>query len=98
VKVIADVFDKEVYVSSEKGSKEAAALGGALLGKWVWWKKVLQGGKDVYSSYEAMRNEDDSKATKQILVASPDPEKVKFYEELVFPYRNCEDWVIKHSK
>jgi xylulokinase len=98
LQVIADVFDMEVYVASEKGSKEAAALGGALLGKWSWWNNNISGGKETDLSYETMRNEDNSKATEQILVASPDKENAKIYEGLLLLYRKCEDWAITRNE
>jgi len=96
--VIADVFDKDVYVASEQGSKEAAALGGALLGKWIWWKQQHSNAASADLSYESMRSEDNSKATEQILVASPEPEKSKIYDGLVGIYQRCEDWVVQHHQ
>lgn len=95
--MIADVFDKEVYVASEQGSKEAAALGGALLGKWIWWK-MQRSDESEDLSYEAMRSEDKSKATEQIRVASPNAEHAKLYETLVVPYQRCENWVVENNK
>lgn len=91
------MFDKEVYIASEQGSKEAAALGGALLGKWVWWKRMRGNDTAHDLSFETMRKEDSSKVTEQILVATPNTENARIYEALVKAYKNAEDWVVSQS-
>jgi xylulokinase len=84
-----------VYITSEESSKEAAALGGAFLGKWAWWKGQ-EGNQD--RSYEEMIHEKKSGATEHILVATPNPENAKVYEGILDAYRKAEQLVVERSQ
>ncbi|KDQ18995.1 hypothetical protein BOTBODRAFT_103051 [Botryobasidium botryosum FD-172 SS1] len=79
LQVIANILDLPVYVASTSGS---ATVGGALLGKFAWWRA-----KGNQGTFEDMRPE----GAKTTNVAVPDPEEAKMYEGLVDVYRRCED-------
>ncbi|KAJ7637746.1 actin-like ATPase domain-containing protein [Mycena polygramma] len=79
----ADLFDMKVYVSQ---TKEAAAMGGALLAQYAWWRAAHGGTFD-----EMMRGE----VVGMQCVAEPNPEVAKVYEKLVDAYRRCEEAAVK---
>jgi xylulokinase len=87
--MVADILNLPVFISSSEGTKEAAALGGALLAKWVWWRSSHVGG-----SFEDMAKE-LGEGIVTIKVAEPDSEKEKFYEGLVEAYGKCEEIVLR---
>jgi len=70
-----------VYVAS--GGKEAAAIGGAQLARYAWWKE-RNGGKGAFGEMLS----GDPETVK--LVAAPRSEVANIYEDLVAPYRRCE--------
>jgi len=84
----ADVFGLKVYVAT--GGKEAAAVGGAQLARYAWWK----GHNRINSTFEEMIAGDPESVT---LVAEPRPEVVGVFEGLVEPYRRCEALVAQDS-
>ncbi|KAF9778299.1 actin-like ATPase domain-containing protein [Thelephora terrestris] len=81
LQLAADVFGMKVYVAI--GGKEAAAIGGAQLARYTWWKRRNEGD----GSFEEMVSGDPETVT---LVAEPRPEVTSVYEGLVDPYRRCE--------
>lgn len=82
----ADVFGVRVYVAT--GGKEAAAIGGAQLARYAWWKG-RNGGKGTFEEMIV----GDAESVK--LVAEPRVEVVNVYEGLVEPYRICEALVVQ---
>ncbi|TFK51820.1 actin-like ATPase domain-containing protein, partial [Heliocybe sulcata] len=89
--IAADVFGLPVYVPD--GSKEAAAVGGAWLAKWAWWRKQRSGGlgEGTFEEMTASLTENVKK------VAEPTgEERVRgFYEGMVDAYRKCEEMVVR---
>ena len=83
----ADVFGMKVYVAT--GGKEAAAIGGAQLARYTWWKG-RNGGK---GTFEEMLVGDPIQVK---LVAEPRPEVVDVYEGLTESYRRCEALVVQN--
>lgn len=80
----ADVFGMRVYISA---TKEAAAMGGALLARFSWWK--LQPGNGN-AKFEGM----GFGPSKDKCVAEPRAEAAAAYEKLVEVYRKCEDAIV----
>ena len=87
LQLVADVFGMKVYVAT--GGKEAAAIGGAQLARYAWWKR--RNGDN--GTFEEMVSGDPEKVR---LVAEPGLEVVKVYEGLVEPYRRCEALVLRN--
>jgi xylulokinase len=83
----ADVFGMKVYVATR--GKEAAAIGGAQLARYAWWK-ARNGGEGTFEQMIA----NDPKTVE--LVAEPRPEVVNVYEDLVEPYRKCEALIVRN--
>jgi len=83
----ADVFGMKVYVAT--GGKEAAAIGGAQLARYAWWKRR----HGVNATFEEMVADDPEPVG---LVAEPRPEVVGIYEGLMEPYRICEALVAQN--
>ncbi|TRM65505.1 hypothetical protein BD626DRAFT_488978 [Schizophyllum amplum] len=81
----ADVFGMKVYVSS---TKEAAALGGALLAKYAWWKGLNEG----EGTFEEMSG---GEVPGMKCVAEPNADPHKVYMNLVDAYRWCEADVVR---
>ena len=77
----ADVFGMKVYVAN--GGKEAAAIGGAQLARYAWWK----GRNGANATFEKMVA-DDQEPVK--LVTEPRPQVVSVYKGFIQPYRRCE--------
>ncbi len=73
----------KVYVST---TKEAAAIGGALLAKWAYWKSTNKG------SFEDMTG---GVMPGMTCVAEPRPESVKVYNQLLSTYDSCEQQVVR---
>lgn len=86
LQLAADVFGMKVYVAT--GGQEAAAIGGAQLARYAWWKR-RNGGTGTFEEMISV----DPKAVR--LVAEPRPEVVNIYEGLVDPYRRCEALVLR---
>lgn len=82
LQLAADVFGMKVYVAT--GGKEAAAIGGAQLARYAWWKSRRDAGD---GSFEEMVSDDPAMVR---VVAEPRPEVFGVYESLVEPYRKCE--------
>ncbi|TFK75002.1 D-xylulose kinase [Pluteus cervinus] len=82
--LIADVFGIDVYISS---TKEAAALGGALLAKYAW---LLVDNPNT--SFEEMVGGHLAGTTR---VATPRADIHDLYEKLVHVYEQCEEIVIR---
>ena len=87
LQLAADVFGMKVYVAT--GGKEAAAVGGAQLARYAWWK----GRNGDTGKFEEMVSVDPETV---ILAAEPRPEVVDVYEGLVEPYRRCEALVLQN--
>jgi len=87
LQLAADVFGMKVYVAT--GGKEAAAIGGAQLARYAWWKGRNRGS----GTFEEMVSGDPETVR---LVAEPRPEVVNVYEGLVEPYRRCEALVLRN--
>lgn len=83
----ADVFGIKVYVAT--GGKEGAAIGGAQLARYAWWK----GRHGANATFEEMVAGDPEPVE---LVAEPRPEVVGVYEGLMEPYRKCEALVAQN--
>lgn len=86
LQLAADVFGMKVYVAT--GGKEAAAVGGAQLARYAWWKGCNTG----TGTFEEMVSGDPETVR---LVAEPRPRVVNVYEGLVEPYRRCEALVLQ---
>ncbi|KAF5361926.1 hypothetical protein D9756_002272 [Leucocoprinus leucothites] len=84
--IAADIFGMKVYVST---TKEAAAIGGALLAKWARWKMTND------SSFEDMTGGIMPGMT---CVAEPRPEVVKIYDQFLETYDACEKQVIQRGR
>ena len=82
----ADVFGMTVYVAT--GGKEAAAIGGAQLARYAWWKGQ-NGGKGTFEEMVAS----DPVPVKP--AAEPRPNVAKVYGSLVESYRRCEALVVQ---
>lgn len=76
----------KVYVST---TKEAAAIGGALLAKWARWKLTNKG------SFEDMTGGIMPGMT---CVAEPHPENTKLYDQFLETYDACEQQVIQKGR
>jgi xylulokinase len=83
----ADLFDMKVYVSA---TKEAAAMGGALLAKYSWWR-AKNGGRGTFE--EMTKGE-----VVGWCVAEPRPEVAQVYKGLVAAYRLCEEDAVKRGR
>jgi xylulokinase len=81
LQLAADVLGMEAYVATS--GKEAAAIGGAQLARYAWWK----GRNGGNGTFEEMVSGDPETAR---LVAKPRPGVFNVYEGLVEPYRACE--------
>lgn len=81
----ADLFGIPAYVAEH--TSEAAATGGALLARYVWWRS-----NNGSVSFEETRAGD---AEGMKLVAEPDEEITGVYDGLVEAYTLCEDFVVK---
>lgn len=81
LQLAADVFGIKVYVAT--GGKEAAAVGGAQLARYAWWK----GRNGGNGTFEEMVSGDPEAIR---LVAEPRSGAFSVYEALVDPYRICE--------
>ncbi|KAH9945771.1 D-xylulose kinase [Amylocystis lapponica] len=81
----ADVFGMRVFVAG----KEGAAEGGAQLARYAWWRARSGGG-----TFEEMRAA-DAEGARMKCVAEPRWENVAVYEQLVGPYRECEEQVVQ---
>ena len=84
----ADVFGMKTYVATR--GKEAAAIGGAQLARYAWWK----GRNGGNGTFEEMVSGDPETVR---LVAEPRPEVFNVYEGLVEPYRACEGLIRAHA-
>jgi len=82
----ADLFGIPTYVAED--TSEAAAIGGALLARYTWWRS--NSGPGV--TFEEMRAGD---AEKMKLIAMPNEEITKVYDGLVGAYTICEDYVVR---
>lgn len=76
----------KVYVST---TKEAAAIGGALLAKWAYWKLSNKG------SFEDMTG---GLMPGMTCVAEPRPEIVKVYNQFLETYDACEQQVLQKGR
>lgn len=76
----------KVYVST---TKEAAAIGGALLAKWAHWKLTNKG------SFEDMTG---GVMPGMTCVAEPRPESVEVYNRFLGTYDTCERQVIQKGR
>jgi len=76
----------EVYVST---TKEAAAIGGALLAKWARWKMTKSG------SFEDMTG---GLMPGMTCVAKPHPETAEVYERFLEIYDACERQVVQRGQ
>jgi len=74
LQLAADVFGMKVYVAT--GGKEAAAIGGAQLARYAWWKGRNRG----EGTFEQMISSDPETVR---LVAKPRLGAVNVYEDLV---------------
>ncbi|EPQ56533.1 actin-like ATPase domain-containing protein [Gloeophyllum trabeum ATCC 11539] len=93
----ADVFGMEVYVPD--GSREAAAVGGAWLAKWAWWRKQQGvgeglGGRGTFEEMTASLREN----VKRVAVPVGDERVRGFYEGMVGVYRTCEEMVVRECE
>ncbi|KAG7444891.1 actin-like ATPase domain-containing protein [Guyanagaster necrorhizus] len=86
----ADLFDMKVYISA---TKEAAAMGGALLARFAWWKATAA----PYGTFEEMCSGIDAAAFGMKCVAIPNPDTALVYSELVGSYVACEGAVVDAS-
>lgn len=84
LQLAADILGMKVYVAT--GRKEAAAIGGAQLARYAWWKG--RNGGD--GTFEEMVSGDPKTVR---LVAEPRSGMFSLYEGLVEPYRRCETLV-----
>ncbi|KAK0217843.1 hypothetical protein IW262DRAFT_1274547 [Armillaria fumosa] len=84
----ADLFDMKVYISA---TKEAAAMGGALLSRFAWWKAT----EAPHGTFEEMCSGVDAEAFGMKCVAIPNPDAALAYSDLVEPYVACEDAVVE---
>ncbi|KAJ7756391.1 hypothetical protein DFH07DRAFT_820396 [Mycena maculata] len=80
----ADLFGMKVYVSH---TKEAAAMGGALLAKYAWWR-AAHGGTGTFE--EMMGGE----VVGMQCIAEPRPEATRVYDGLVGLYQVCEETAV----
>ncbi|KDQ61432.1 hypothetical protein JAAARDRAFT_122793 [Jaapia argillacea MUCL 33604] len=80
----AEVFGMNVYVPE---SKEAAAIGGGVLGRFAWWRRERQG-EGTFEEMVAGMVEGVRK------VAEPKGDG-SVYEGLVEGYRKCEEMVVR---
>ena len=87
LQLAADVFGMKVYVAT--GGKEAAAIGGAQLARYAWWKRR---NGDI-GTFEEMISGDPGTLR---FVAEPRPEVANVYKDLVEPYRRCEALVLQN--
>ncbi|KAF9643706.1 D-xylulose kinase [Thelephora ganbajun] len=87
LQLAADVFGTKVYAATS--GKEAAAIGGAQLARYTWWK----GRNGSNGLFEEMVSGDPEKAR---LVAGPRSEVVNVYEGLVEPYKRCEALILQN--
>lgn len=87
LQMAADVLGMKVYVAT--GGKEAAAIGGAQLARYAWWKSRNGG----IGTFEEMVSGDPETVR---LVAEPRPELVNVYEGFVEPYRRCEALLVQN--
>jgi xylulokinase len=78
----------DVYVST---TKEAAAMGGALLAKYAWWKSKLPEGQ-LEDQFEDMTG---GELAGETCVATTHPDVAKIYDDLVPVYTKCEEQVVK---
>jgi len=85
----ADLFNMKVYVSA---TKEAAAMGGALLAKFSWWK--AQEGNE-YGTFEEMCAMTGTDGLGFKCVAEPLEKVAQAYETLIEPYTACEEQVVR---
>ena len=81
LQLTADILGMKVYVAT--GGKEAAAIGGAQLARYAWWK----GRNGDNGTFEGMVSGDPDTIR---LVAEPRPGVSSVYDGLVAPYRACE--------
>ncbi|KAG6331616.1 hypothetical protein ID866_7470 [Astraeus odoratus] len=93
--VAADVFGMHTYVAdAETGTKEAAALGGAMLARYAWWRDI----EGRQGSFEEMMAE-VARCAHHVgdmkLVAVPDGKAARVYDTLVDAYERCEKLVIE---
>ncbi|SJL03870.1 related to Probable D-xylulose kinase A [Armillaria ostoyae] len=79
----ADLFDMKVYISA---TKEAAAMGGALLARFAWWKAT----EAPHGTFEEMCSGVDAEAFGMKCVAIPNPDAALAYSKLVGSYVACE--------
>jgi xylulokinase len=84
----ADLFNMRVYVSA---TKEAAAMGGALLAKFAWWK--VNGNED--GSFEEMSAMTGTEGLGMKCVAEPQEKVAQVYEGLIGAYTSCEEQVVR---
>ncbi|KAG2011784.1 D-xylulose kinase [Coprinopsis cinerea AmutBmut pab1-1] len=84
--IAADIFGMDVYVSS---TKEAAAMGGALLAKYSWWRAQKNSG-----TFEDMTGGEPAGTTR---VATVRGEVSKIYDGLVDVYTRCEEEVVRRG-
>ncbi|KAK2463585.1 hypothetical protein APHAL10511_004336 [Amanita phalloides] len=80
-KLVANIFGMKVYVS---GTKEAAAMGGGLLAKYAWCKKM----NGDLTTFEGMT---EGNIVGLECVATPQAEISQTYEQLVGIYTTCEE-------
>ncbi|KZT27923.1 actin-like ATPase domain-containing protein [Neolentinus lepideus HHB14362 ss-1] len=90
----ADVFGLPAYVPD--GSKEAAAVGGAWLARWAWWRKQRGAGlgEGTFEEMTASLREN----VKKVAEPSGDERVRGFYEGMVVSYRVCEDMVVRECE
>lgn len=77
----------KVYISA---TKEAGAMGGALLARFAWWK-----GANVHGTFEEMTAALGTENLGMKCVAEPQDEVAAVYKDLVPLYTACEEQVMK---
>ncbi|KAJ7574434.1 putative D-xylulose kinase [Mycena floridula] len=85
----ADILDMDVFVSGDSGTKEAAAVGGALLAAWAAAKGDGEEFDQMLASVAPLGHAKPVTAVAQ--VATPNPERVAFYN------RNTALWAEKEN-
>jgi xylulokinase len=83
----ADLFGIPTYVAED--TSEAAAVGGALLARYTWWRSNSGSGGVTFEEIRA------GDAEKMKLIAMPNEEITKVYDGLVGAYTICEDYVVR---
>ncbi|KAF5350250.1 hypothetical protein D9758_007853 [Tetrapyrgos nigripes] len=84
----ADLFNMRVYVSA---TKEAAAMGGALLAKFAYWRA----NGNEYGSFEEMSAMTGTEGLGMKCVAEPQEKVAQAYGGLIEAYTLCEEQVVR---